>query len=90
MSSPARPVTELDKSDVLSGLFGTWDSLDRLLTGPSEQQWQTPTPLPGWTVHNVVAHIIGTEAVLHGISTPDGRYRRLDTGARAQRRRGRQ
>jgi uncharacterized protein (TIGR03083 family) len=71
MSSPARPVTELDKSDVLSGLFGTWDSLDGLLTGLSEQQWQTLTPLPGWTVHNVVAHIIGTESVLHGISTPD-------------------
>jgi uncharacterized protein (TIGR03083 family) len=71
MSSPARPVTELDKSDVLSGLFGTWDSLDQLLTGFSEQQWQTPTPLPGWTVHNVVAHIIGTESVLHGISAPD-------------------
>ena len=71
MSSPSRPVTELDKSDVLSGLFGTWDSLDRLLTGLSEEQWQTPTPLPGWTVHNVVAHIIGTESVLHGISTPD-------------------
>jgi uncharacterized protein (TIGR03083 family) len=71
MSSPARPVTELDKSDVLSGLFGTWDSLDRLLTGLSEQQWQTPTPLPGWSVHNVVAHIIGTESALHGISTPE-------------------
>jgi uncharacterized protein (TIGR03083 family) len=71
MSSPARPVTELDKSDVLSGLFGTWDSLDRLLTGLSEEQWQAPTPLPGWCVHNVVAHIIGTESALHGISTPE-------------------
>src|ERR1700722_3082880 len=64
-------VTVLDKSDVLSGLFGTWDSLDRLLTGLSEQRWQTPTPVPGWSVHNVIAHIIGTESVLHGISTPD-------------------
>jgi uncharacterized protein (TIGR03083 family) len=71
MSSPSRPVTELDKSDVLSGLFDTWDSLDRLLIGLSEQQWRTPTPLPGWCVHNVVAHIIGTESVLQGISTPD-------------------
>ncbi|MGA8544543.1 MAG: maleylpyruvate isomerase family mycothiol-dependent enzyme [Mycobacterium sp.] len=71
MSSPARPATELDKSDVLSGLFGTWDSLDRLLTGLSEQQWQTPTPLPGWCVHDVVAHIIGTESALHGIPTPE-------------------
>jgi uncharacterized protein (TIGR03083 family) len=71
MSRPSRPVTELDKSEVLSGLFGTWDSLDQLLTGLSEEQWQMPTPLPGWSVHDVVAHIIGTESVLHGISTPD-------------------
>ncbi|HZC93477.1 MAG TPA: maleylpyruvate isomerase family mycothiol-dependent enzyme [Mycobacterium sp.] len=71
MSSPARPVTELDKADVLSGLFGTWDSLDDLLTGLTEEQWRTPTPLPGWCVHNVVSHIIGTESALHGISTPD-------------------
>ena len=71
MSSPSRPVTELDKSDVLSGLFGTWDSLDQLLTGLSEQQWRTPTPLPGWCVHDVVAHIIGTESVLQGLSAPD-------------------
>ncbi|MGO9104064.1 MAG: maleylpyruvate isomerase family mycothiol-dependent enzyme [Mycobacterium sp.] len=71
MSSPSRPVTELDKSDVLSGLFGTWDSLDRLLTGLSEQQWRTPTSLPGWCVHDVVAHIIGTESVLQGLSAPD-------------------
>jgi uncharacterized protein (TIGR03083 family) len=71
MSSPAPPVTELDKSEVLSGLFGTWDSLDQLLTGLSERQWRAPTPLPGWSVHNVVAHIIGTESVLHGIGTPE-------------------
>jgi uncharacterized protein (TIGR03083 family) len=71
MSGPSRPVTELDKSEVLSGLFGTWDSLDGLLTGLTEQQWRTPTPLPGWCVHNVVAHIIGTESALRGISTPN-------------------
>jgi uncharacterized protein (TIGR03083 family) len=71
MSSPSRPVTQLDKSDVLSGLFGTWDALDRLLAGLSEQQWQTPTPLPGWTVHAVVSHIIGTESVLMGLTPPD-------------------
>jgi uncharacterized protein (TIGR03083 family) len=67
----SRPVTVLDKSDVLSGLFGTWDSLDELLSGLSEQQWQTPTPLPGWCVHDVVAHMIGTESSLQGIAAPD-------------------
>jgi uncharacterized protein (TIGR03083 family) len=64
-------VTILDKSEVLSGLFGTWDSIDTLLSGLSEQQWQTPTPLPGWCVHNVVAHMVGTESSLHGLNAPD-------------------
>src|ERR1700723_2124889 len=64
-------VTVLDKADVLAGLLGTWDSLDVLLSGLSEQQWQTPTPLPGWCVHNVIAHIVGTESVLQGLSSPD-------------------
>jgi uncharacterized protein (TIGR03083 family) len=64
-------VTVLDKSEVLSGLFGTWDSLDQLLSGLSEQQWQASTPLPGWCVHNVIAHILGTELMLQGLNTPD-------------------
>ena len=42
-----------------------------MLTGLSEQQWRTPTPLPGWCVHDVVAHIIGTESMLQGLSAPD-------------------
>jgi uncharacterized protein (TIGR03083 family) len=67
----SRAVTELDKSDVLSGLFGTWDSLDRLLTGLSKREWQTPTPLPGWCVHDIVAHMVGTESVLQGLSAPE-------------------
>src|SRR6202012_5457845 len=67
-------VTVLDKADVLSGLFGTWDSLDALLSGLSEQQWQTPTPLPGWCVPNVVAHIVGTESVLQGLSSPEAYF----------------
>src|SRR6185312_13342468 len=67
----SRPVTVLEKSVILPGLFDSWDALDRLVTGLSEQEWQTPTPLPGWCVHNVIAHIIGTESALHGIHTPD-------------------
>lgn len=66
-----RPVTKLDKSDVLSGLFASWDTLDGLLTGLPEGQWQTPTPLPGWSVHAVISHIIGTESALLGAATPD-------------------
>jgi uncharacterized protein (TIGR03083 family) len=61
----------LDKDDVLTGLFGSWDAIDALLAGLTDEQWQTPTALPGWTVHDVVAHIIGTESLLSGVPTPD-------------------
>ena len=64
-------VTILDKSDVLSGLFGAWDSIEELLSGLSDEQWQSATPLPGWCVGSVVAHMIGTESALQGINPPD-------------------
>jgi uncharacterized protein (TIGR03083 family) len=64
-------VTNLDKSDVLAGLFAEWDEIDTLLAGLSEEQWQAQTPLPGWTVSDVTAHLIGTESMLQGVATPD-------------------
>ncbi|OBI52981.1 maleylpyruvate isomerase family mycothiol-dependent enzyme [Mycobacterium sp. E796] len=65
-----RPVTQLDKSDVLSGLFAVWDSIDALLDGLPEGDWLAPTPLPGWDVKAVVSHIIGTESFLAGVAAP--------------------
>jgi uncharacterized protein (TIGR03083 family) len=64
-------VTKLDKSDVLDGLFAVWDEIDTLLAGLPDEQWQAQTSLPGWTVHDVTAHLIGTESMLGGIATPD-------------------
>lgn len=69
MSEPT--VTRLDKSAVLAGLFSCWDALDQLLSGLTEQQWAQPVPLPGWSVHDVVAHIVGVESMLLGIPTPE-------------------
>jgi uncharacterized protein (TIGR03083 family) len=71
VSSPSRPVTTLDKSEVLAGLFAVWDDVDTLLAGLSDQQWEAQSPLPGWTVHDVTAHLIGTESMLQGVATPD-------------------
>ena len=71
MSDAERPRTVLDKNDVLTALFASWDSIESLLDGLGDEQWQTPTSLPGWTVHDVVSHIIGTEMMLSGTPTPD-------------------
>jgi uncharacterized protein (TIGR03083 family) len=64
-------VTTLDKSDVLDGLFAAWDDIDALLGGLADEQWQASSPLPGWTVHDVTAHMIGTESMLRGVATPE-------------------
>jgi uncharacterized protein (TIGR03083 family) len=66
-----RPRTVLDKDDVLTGLFGSWDAIDGLLAGLTPEQWQAPTGLPGWTVHDVVSHVVGTEMMLSGTPLPD-------------------
>lgn len=71
MTSPSRPVTLLEKSDVLPALFACWDDIDRLLTAVPDVRWKTPTPLPGWCVHDVVAHVVGTESMLAGVPTPE-------------------
>lgn len=71
MNSPSRPVTRLAQSDVLSGLFASWDAIDALVDDLPDEQWSQSTSLPGWTVHDVVAHIIGTESMLQGVPTPD-------------------
>lgn len=70
VNSPARPVTSLDKSDVLEGLFAAWDDIDTLVGDLDAEQWGAPTPLPGWSVRDVVAHVIGVESMLSGVATP--------------------
>ena len=64
-------MTTLDKSDVLDGLFAAWDDIDALLGGLADERWQASSPLPGWTVHDVTAHMIGTESMLQGVATPE-------------------
>ena len=66
-----RPVTQLDKTEVLSGLFAVWDAIDALLQDAPEAQWKAMTPLPGWNVQAVISHIIGTESFLEGVAAPE-------------------
>jgi uncharacterized protein (TIGR03083 family) len=74
MSSPSRPVTTLDKPAVLAGLFAVWRDVDTLVDAFGDTEWETATPLPGWNVHDVVAHLIGVESMLQGVDTPDADF----------------
>ena len=56
--------------DLLAGYVAVWwqavaDQL-ALLDDLGPDDWATPTDLPGWTVHDVVAHTAHLEAVLAG------------------------
>jgi uncharacterized protein (TIGR03083 family) len=47
-----------------------WASLGELLGELSDDEWRLPSPLPGWSVQDNVAHIVGTEAMLAGEPGP--------------------
>jgi uncharacterized protein (TIGR03083 family) len=63
-------VTTPDRRELIAQLTETWQSLDGLLGGLAEPDWDLPTACPGWTVADQVAHLIGTESVLAGRRAP--------------------
>lgn len=66
----AEPVIEL--------LAQEWTAIDELCTDLTEQQWKTPTALPGWTVQDNVSHMLGTERALLGDPPPVVEVSHLD------------
>jgi uncharacterized protein (TIGR03083 family) len=72
MSEPAgaAPRGGAEEKDRVVRLLGDeWTVLADLLGGISEQDWSRRA-LPGWDVHDVLAHIIGTERLLAGDQLP--------------------
>lgn len=69
--------------DIASLLGAEWDAIDELLASLDDAAWSAPA-LPGWDVHDVVAHLIGTEKMLAGAEIPsvqaDGEHVRNDIG----------
>ncbi|MGC0363138.1 uncharacterized protein (TIGR03083 family) [Rhodococcus sp. 27YEA15] len=63
-------MSEWTRQSVIASLIDEWDVIDSLLSGISEDQWATASGLPGWTVHDIVSHLIGTESLLAGIEAP--------------------
>lgn len=52
--------------DTLDKLFATWFSIGELCAPLTEAQWKTPTACPGWSVQDIMSHLIGVESVLAG------------------------
>ena len=64
MTSQAEPGT-------VELLDQTWQSIAGLCSGLDEAGFLTPTDCPGWTVKDLLSHILGTERTLRGEAVPD-------------------
>ncbi len=68
MTETASPENEKDR--IVSLLRDEWDELSQLLATLTADEWSAAA-LPGWDVHDTVAHIVGTERSLAGHERPD-------------------
>ena len=58
-------------TDTIDKLEETWRSTSALGAELDEREWKLPTELPGWTVQDNLAHMIGTERMMQGLPTAD-------------------
>ncbi|UGT60172.1 maleylpyruvate isomerase family mycothiol-dependent enzyme [Nocardia asteroides] len=63
-------MSEPEQAELIDLLAEQWQALGRLVADLDEPGWRTPTALPGWTVFDVLAHVIGTESWLLGERPP--------------------
>ena len=54
-------------TDTIDKLEAIWWSTSLLGDELDEREWKLPTDLPGWTVQDNLAHLIGTERSLQGL-----------------------
>ncbi len=56
----------------------TFDSMTTLASNFTEEQWKTPTLLPGWSVQDNYSHLIALERMLQGLSPTEHRSEKFD------------
>ncbi len=62
----------LPSGETLAGeLAETWGATVHVCTSLTPNCWARPTDCPGWTVHDILAHMVGTESQLLGRPVPD-------------------
>ncbi len=64
---PHRPDTP---EALLGDLQDVWTSIEGLLVSLDDEDFDAPTACPGWTVGDVVAHVVGTELMMAGDPAP--------------------
>lgn len=62
---------EIAIARAIDALDDTMQATIELCRSLTRREWRLPTACPGWTVHDQVAHLAGTEAALLGRPTSD-------------------
>lgn len=60
-----------DDQELVDRLEQVWSSTEAACTDLTEQQWKTPTDLPGWSVQDNLVHISAIESSILGRPAPD-------------------
>ncbi|MFN8053492.1 MAG: maleylpyruvate isomerase family mycothiol-dependent enzyme [Acidimicrobiales bacterium] len=73
------------KNQLIDALRDVWTSIATLGHDLTPVEWATPSRLPGWTVQDLVSHILGTESMLAGrpqptVEVPEADHLRNDIG----------
>lgn len=63
--------TVVERDEMVDLLRREFDALSTFGAGVDQAAWERPTCLPGWTVKDVLAHIVGTESMLLGEQAPE-------------------
>jgi uncharacterized protein (TIGR03083 family) len=63
--------TIVDRDHYVTLLREEWAAIDALCAALDDEDYATPTCLPGWTLQDQLSHILSTEAMLSGEPTPD-------------------
>ena len=55
---------------IIEALNDTWMAIDRLVRPQPPEAYDAATPCPGWSVRDVISHLLGFELMLHGSPVP--------------------
>lgn len=61
----------MNDAELVDGLETVWTSIGALGDDLSEEEWKTPSEVPGWSVQDNLSHIVGMEARLLGRTDPE-------------------
>ncbi len=70
--------TIVDKARILSLLRREFGAVTAAVSHLTDDQWSVASCLPGWTVHDVLSHMTGTELMLSGQAPPTADVSHLD------------